>query len=141
MNRVQNRDVEDLDRSRLSTECVDIVGHSVETLDKGVGGGETVRQVDSFRGVILLFFGLERVIHALHEAEPVGARFSRVQRDRPQVHTETLPQLLMDFVSPVETLNSHPAVLVMEVAQTRAKGALKSIFHLISSLFGPLRAI
>lgn len=140
VDRVQDEHVENFVCSCLSGERVEVVGRDVEALEQRVGRGEAIGQVNFFARLGLRA-RLQRVVHALHEAEPVGVGGAGVERDGPQIDAQALAEALVDLVGPAEALHAHLPILIVQVAQPRTERALQPILHAVGARLRPLGAV
>ena len=119
MDGIQNANIENFQSTFFGGEGTDVVGLDVEALEQGVGSGEAVRQIEpvfSLLGLLLLL-RLHRVVHTLHEAQPVRVVTARIDCDRPQVDTESLTgKPLVNLVSPTEALSANSSSFVVQIA-------------------------
>ena len=142
VERVQEGHVEHFEGSDFRGEGVQVVSCHVEALEQSIRAGEAVGQLDAASGcIIFLFVRVQLVVHPLDKAQPVSVFGGGIDRQGADVQSKRAAQLLVDFVGPVEALDDHVAMFVVQVFQTDAKSALQPVLHVFGPLLRPLRAV
>lgn len=134
--RVHDERVEKFDGTRLAGEGLDVVCLGLEVLKNGVGSGEAVGQLDVVTGQDVASSVETSILHALDEAEPVGALASGIDHKAVDLGGGTAGFVASrDHVHPFDI---EFAVGAVSVDETLAVVSLELGLVLVGALLGVL---
>ena len=131
MARVHDESVEKFDSTSLGSEGLQVVCLSLEVLHEGVGSGEAVGKLNI--GTFKVASVKTRVLHTLHESEPIGTSACGIDHEAADLSGGTRSSSVASR-DDVHSLDIEFTFGVVETDKTLAVVSLEFVFVLVSAL-------